>query len=116
VYQMTSSSNFSESSDSESENRRKRTAKRVLEFQCDWLESFHKDNEYDLDYAQYEECVKHAAQFLNAFGAFEDSQASSTPSQSSSEQEQSGWPTLVLSDRITRYIDTVPNKLLPSIN
>jgi hypothetical protein len=105
VIKMTSSSETSESSDSEEDNPKKRTEKRVQNFRSEWLESFHSDNEYNLNYAQFEECVKHAAQFLTAFGAFEDSQASSTPSQSSEEQEQLRWPTLVLSERSSDEID-----------
>ena len=95
---MTSSSEASASSDSEEDDPKKRTEKRAQNFRSEWLESFHSDNEYDLNYAQYEECVKHAAQFLTVFGGFEDSQASSSPSQSSSEQEQSGWPDLGLTE------------------
>jgi hypothetical protein len=46
--------------------------KRANNFKSEWLESFHSQNSYDLDYAQYEECVKHAALFLNKIGAFDD--------------------------------------------
>jgi hypothetical protein len=55
--------------------------------------------------------VKHAAQFLTVFGAFEDSQASSTPSQSTDEQEISGWPTLQLTEGSIEDIDLNPDEV-----
>ena len=67
---MTSSSEATGTSDSEEDSPKEKTEKKALDFQREWLESFHSINEFDLDYAQFEECVKHAAQFLTAFGAF----------------------------------------------
>lgn len=88
---------------------------RARDFQSEWLESFHLDNTYDLGYAEYQECVKHAAQFLTAFGAFNDSQTSSTPEQSTEEQEILSWPNVVITDISREEMNDVPYESVTSI-
>jgi hypothetical protein len=67
IARMTSSSNEITSSDSD-ETSEKKADKKIKKFERQWLGSFHHDNTFDLSFTDYEQCVKAAAQFLNAIG------------------------------------------------